>query len=98
QPAGQQRAVEEPDALQRLLRLGDRVTDLDHLLLLEHVEDRTGAARDEGSLRRRRAAWPDADAQPAGRDHLTGDIRVPEGEDVAGVGRAHAVAATDERR
>ena len=84
--------VDLADELEGLLGLGDRVRAVDLLDLLEHLaEPFSSAERLEGlDLLSGRAARPDANAQAAGLYLLAGNLRIPQGKDVAGIGRAHA--------
>ena len=79
------------DELERLVRPGDRVGAVDLLDLFEHLAQALGAAEGlEGlDLLGRGAAWADADAKAPGLDLLAWNLGIPEGQDVARVGRAH---------
>src|SRR5439155_623805 len=78
--------------LERLLGLDDGIDAVDELLLLEDLAQQLGASvRLQGEhLGGGGRAGADADAEASGLDLLPRDVRVPERQDVAGYGRAHA--------
>jgi len=89
--AGEQGGADLADELQGLLGFDDRVGAVDQLLLLQHLAQQLGSSvsfQCEHLVRRRRAG-AHTDAEAAGLDLLARDLRVPEGQDVAGDGRAH---------
>src|ERR1700694_2865972 len=91
QPSRQERLPDPADDFHGLIGLDYGVGTVDAPLLLEDLPEQLGAAGgfQRGDLRRRGRARADADSEPAGLHLLARNIRVPEHEDVAGVGRAH---------
>src|SRR5207253_1581713 len=93
QPAGDQRGVDLPDEVERLVRPGVGVGAVDLAALLEDVAQPLRTVRNEGELGGRRAVGADPDPQAAGVDPFARDLGIPEREDVADAWRAHWAGA-----
>lgn len=89
--ARQERRAHLADELERLLGLNHGVDAVDDLLFLEHLAQQLGSAGGfEGQhLGGGGGSWADPDAEAAGLDLLAGNVRIPERENVPGIGRAH---------
>jgi hypothetical protein len=89
--AREQRGAHLPRELEGLLGLDHGVDAVDDPLVLEHLAQQLGAA---GGFQGQHLggggrARTHADAEAAGLDLLAGNVRIPEREDVARIGRAH---------